>query len=247
MPRRNRREGRPQPLDLTPAEVPRQRPRRPGDQPLWRQRMRAQNERAKAQREALFAGGIDWTICLVPGCGESLVFYGRQQHPPGRRDTDHELPLCAHHSVVAWQTVQRQQHRTELLAANQAIADERAQREQQTREADKLENRLNQDGHIYFVRLNGLVKVGWSGDLYARLKSYGASAEILCHYPGTRQDETTLHRQLRPVLAKGREWYHDGDVIRMYIDEAIRKYGPPSITIAWTQPKRPQTKPRNWR
>lgn len=94
-------------------------------------------------------------------------------------------------------------------------------------------------GSCTSLRINDLVKVGWTKNLHRRLKEYGAGAEMLCHYPATRNDETTLHRQLRSVLAKGREWYHDGDVIRLFVRQAIERHGPPTIIAAdWTEPRK---------
>lgn len=82
-----------------------------------------------------------------------------------------------------------------------------------------------------------LIKVGWTRDICQRPRSYGASAELLVCYPATRDDETCLHRQLRPALAKGREWYEDGAIVQAFIDEALAKYGLPNVDPMWTTPK----------
>lgn len=93
-------------------------------------------------------------------------------------------------------------------------------------------------GEIYFVLVDGLVKVGWTSKLADRIRAYGPKAVMLANYPGTRADESALHRQLTPARAHGREWYHDGDVIRLFVDEALKKYGPPRFkSIEWTEPK----------
>ena len=79
-----------------------------------------------------------------------------------------------------------------------------------------------------------------------RLKAYGPNIELLCHYPGTKQDETTLHRQLRDSLAKGREWYHDDEVLALFINQAIERHGPPKQHLLpyWTEPKPPEIRQR---
>lgn len=248
MPRRNRREPHP-PLDLTPADVvPVQRPKPlEAGESVWRRREKRERENYERQRQARMREGIDWSICLVPGCGEELRVFGHLRHPKSLRDPERELPLCDLHAVVVWKRVQEMNGQPAIIETAERLRAQDRARAFLIHEADKLDNRTNQQGHIYFVRLNGLVKAGWSGNLYDRLRAYGPDVEILCHYPATRQDETTLHRQLRPVLAKGREWYHDCDVVRLFIDEAIRKHGKPTIRIDWTQPKGPVTKPRNWR
>jgi hypothetical protein len=94
-------------------------------------------------------------------------------------------------------------------------------------------------GQIYFVQVDGLIKVGWTSKLLDRIRAYGPKATLLANYPGTRSDEADLHRQLAPARFKGREWYTDGDVVRLFINEALAKHGPPRFTsISWTQPKR---------
>lgn len=93
-------------------------------------------------------------------------------------------------------------------------------------------------GEIYFVLVDGLVKVGWTSKLADRIRAYGPKAVVLANYPGTRSDEATLHRQLTPARAHGREWYHDSDVVRLFVNEALAKYGPPRFeTVGWTEPK----------
>jgi hypothetical protein len=151
-----------------------------------------------------------------------------------------ELPICHDHAAVVWNQLVTFHRKDEALG--EAIADvndlvaERARHEEAEEKAAFL---AREDGDIYFVRVGGMVKVGWTRDLWSRLKSYGASAELLVSYPATRSDETNLHRQLRPALAKGREWYEDGQIIAGFIDEALAKYGqPPKFESLWTQPKR---------
>ena len=74
---------------------------------------------------------------------------------------------------------------------------------------------------------------------HQRLKSYGASVELLALYPASRDDETNLHRQLTPARARGREWYEDGPIIQLFIDKALEQFGmPPSFDGLWTEPKR---------
>ena len=42
----------------------------------------------------------------------------------------------------------------------------------------------------------------------------------------------------RPARFRGREWYHDGPIVRRFVEEAIEKHGPPRFAaIPWTEPK----------
>lgn len=93
-------------------------------------------------------------------------------------------------------------------------------------------------GEIYFVLVDGLIKVGWTSKLADRIRAYGPKATLLANYPGTRSDEAALHRQLTPARSHGREWYSDCDITRMYVNQAIEKHGPPRFeSIGWTEPK----------
>jgi len=196
-------------------------------------------ETDKRQTAARISGRLDWDVCIVPGCAESTltptVSYGRT------REYDHtrELPFCSTHLAIAWSQMQRLRGHPELIQTVEAL-NAKARADAEAKEAREQAAFLARtDGQIYFIRLNDLIKVGWSRDIRGRLKSYGASAQLLCHYPATRDDETTLHRQLRPALAKGREWYHPGDVIDLFLTRALEQHGPPTVSAYWTKPKEP--------
>lgn len=238
MPRRNNRINF-EPVDYTPADAP-VPPRRPGEPaPTITHAMIAERKRERWERQerARINGGIDWSACLVPGCGNDIRIFGRSK-PPKWRNHKVSLPLCLDHLMVAYDQARPSTPDPLLIAALAELRERKEAHQQDLHEAAKKAWLQKTDGEMYFVRLNGLIKVGWTRSLPARLKSYGASAELLLCYPATRDDETNLHRQLRPVLAKGREWYTDGPIIQHFIDEALAKYGQPrEFEFLWTQPK----------
>lgn len=250
MPRRNRREQY-EPLDMTTTEFAPRTPPPPSWHPTAAGRQRAAQDMAKLRRQRLddierqtqvrLQRGIDWAYCLVPGCGS---FVHPWALPADFRDTNERLPLCKTHAIVAWRQVQLANGIPAVMKATEDV--DRAIRERQAaKEAARQRRRLeSQDGHIYFLRQNGLVKAGWTRDLRDRLKSYGPDVEVLCHYKGTRQDETDLHRSLRPALAKGREWYEDGAIVAHFVAEAINRHGKPRITADWTEPTKEPIKLR---
>lgn len=243
MGRKNQRRDAYVPLDLTPAEIPKPRPapRAEGWHEIRERQTEAYNDRELRQRAARVAEGIDWSVCVVPGCGEEItVGVFRNVQPSNRRDPSLELPICFRHAAVVVEMMLPALAREGRFV--EAIADlneERAKRQKREEVDRQARFMARENGDIYFVRVGDLVKVGWTRNLWSRLKSYGASAELLVSYPATRQDETNLHRQLTPARAKGREWYEDGAVIAHFIDEALTKYGPPEqFDGLWTQPKR---------
>lgn len=246
MGRRNRRDEQFTPLDLTPAELPKPKPRPipPTREQVAETRRRREQQQWDAQQRQAAARvnhGIDWSVCIVPGCGEELTSYGRLNHDMrNRRDSTKELPICYRHAAIIWlDLVGFHTKRGEFIDAIADVNDAlqaRRDAEYEKMKADSLADTRN--GDIYFIRLNGLVKVGWTRNIWQRLKSYGASAELLVNYPASRDDETNLHRQLRPALAKGREWYEDGPIIADFISKALKEYGSPIVEADWTTPKR---------
>lgn len=179
---------------------------------------------------------ISWYECCIPGCGTKT--YTR-----GLRDVSCNLPLCNRHLVIILKRGSYRDEDPDVLAARGRWA------RQQAHNLEKHERALANGGlvvpgQIYFVRQNGLVKVGWSAKLENRLRQYGANVEILCHFPATRDDETNLHRQLRPYLARGREWYEDCPLIHDVVAGYIKQHGEPVIKPYWTKPKKPTVRPR---
>lgn len=246
MPRRNKGREQYEPLDLTPTQVNRDADRERNKQKPresfhdWQNRRRAnEQERAERQRAARINGGIDWSVCLVPGCGKELKLWGGPDPAHRFRAHDFALPLCIDHLVVAFNQAKRASDKdlplcvaayTRVLERRQAILDAEA-------DEDKRAFMARTDGHLYAVRQGNLIKIGWSREVSARVRGYGAGVEVLAAWPGTRADETALHRQLRPALVKGREWYEDGPILADLIARVVDQYGEPWVADTWTRPK----------
>lgn len=119
------------------------------------------------------------------------------------------IHVCAEHAVEIWEIVEL---RDQVPFLREVLATEIGRRDDiraACREAEKAETRkavtsLDAQGEIYYAKVGALIKVGWTSDLYQRMKSYGPEAELLACYPATRRDESHLHRNLTPSRAKGR-------------------------------------------
>lgn len=237
MPRRNKREHAP-PIGLSPADLanlprPKSLEQVRRDREAEERRRRAQ---AAAQRRERRNAAIDWATCLVPECDDSPIS-GLPE------DSDIRLPLCCYHETMVWRTVQRYEGRPDVIEASQQLAAESAERSAEARRR----HLAKQEGHIYYIRLNGLIKVGWSRDVDARLRAYGPDVEVFTFHPGTRTEETDLHRNLRPFLARGREWYEDCPAMRDIIAKVVERHGSRRTIDTWTRPKPAVIKPRAWR
>lgn len=181
---------------------------------------------------------------MRPDAGPGPCVVGKSCRRPGAVFIGHEGRICEHHADLIWGKVEWRDAVdcdipvTGSEAREYARADARARRTAEHRKPTSL-------GEIYFVRIDDLVKVGWTSKLADRVRSYGPKAELLANYPGTRADEAALHRQLTPARFRGREWYSDTDVIRAFIHEALERHGPPRFDrIRWTEPKSSNVKPK---
>lgn len=245
MGRKNRRQNAGyEPLDLTvplPERksfgrgVPDQRSSR--DQRI--DRLNRQDRLAEMQRDARVNSGINWNVCIVPGCGNELHVFGvRERHEPDQRDHKRHLPMCLDHLAVAVAQSRPRENDPLMVGALASVFERRMVARKAREDAAKAARLARTDGHIYFIRLNGLIKVGWSRDIEQRINSYGPRVKVLALYPGSRDDETNLHRQLRPARALGREWYEDGPILADFITVALEQYGPPrSIGSLLMEPK----------
>lgn len=201
-------------------------------------RRRRTEERADARIQEHF-DAVGWGVCMVPECGDEARAKGFLDHSYAPKDASKHLPLCTRHLVLIAATASTSWTTPDIVEARQVFARKQVAEEVKRAEAADLAHESNgaKQGQIYFVRLNGLIKVGWSSKLRSRLKSYGASAEVLVHYPASRQEETDLHRSLRPYLARGREWYQDCQLVADMVDGLVTKHGKPTLLPYWTEPK----------
>lgn len=167
-----------------------------------------------------------WPFCCWPNC---------------RFLPEDEVPLCDFHArqvavvVAEWPADRGQFQRT--------VADQ--ERIDRMRE-DALKTKRAQWGQIYYIRLNDVIKIGWTSNLYGRLIDYNPGAVLLAHHAGTRADERDLHRSFAPLRVHGREWY-DGaaQIILDHIAKVLDENGPPKVQLEMNAPVRQLTHKRH--
>lgn len=103
----------------------------------------------------------------------------------------------------------------------QWLAEER--KPQRKREAPPL------DGTIYFLRIGGYVKIGWTSNLEKRMRQYMPDTQLLAVKPGTRKDERQLHRKFAHLKTHGREWFPLAPQITEEIDATVAEHGAPPV------------------
>lgn len=56
---------------------------------------------------------------------------------------------------------------------------------------------------IYFVKIGGCIKIGWTRAIENRLPQLSANARLLAYFPGNRATEAQIHRALRHAHISG--------------------------------------------
>lgn len=77
---------------------------------------------------------------------------------------------------------------------------------------------------IYAAEVKGLIKIGHSTKVRRRLIELQPE-RLLAFRPGSRSDELSLHRQLAPHCARGREWYHPTPEVMAVVNEMRNELG----------------------
>ena len=83
------------------------------------------------------------------------------------------------------------------------------------------------DGHIYFLLSDSIVKIGWTSDLERRLKEYSPGARVLAVMPGTRKDETRLHRKFAHLRTNRSEWFAYSPQVMEEVERIVKEHGGP--------------------
>lgn len=91
-------------------------------------------------------------------------------------------------------------------------------------------------GSVYFAEADGFVKIGYSTNVEARLRSLSTGApfpvRLIGSHPGTQADEAALHRKFRDHRVSG-EWFRASDEIRRVAQtgfEPCLRVNTPSVT-----------------
>lgn len=91
-------------------------------------------------------------------------------------------------------------------------------------------------GVVYIVRVGAFYKIGWASDLANRMKAYPPDSVLMAVMPGTRKDETQMHRKFAHVRSHGREWYPLVPQINEQIASMVREHGEPPASKFAAQP-----------
>lgn len=93
-------------------------------------------------------------------------------------------------------------------------------------------------GMVYYLRINGQVKIGYTANLRQRTRNYPPGTELLAYEPATKFTERERHQEFHRSLVKGREWFTESEELKVHMDALRKVYGLPDwLMHQWTEPK----------
>ena len=89
---------------------------------------------------------------------------------------------------------------------------------------------------VYYVQVGAHIKIGWTTNLQSRMRSYPPNSILLAVHPGSRADETKLHKRFAHHRTHGREWYAPVPSLLHHIEQMKRQHGEPETVTFGAQP-----------
>lgn len=116
---------------------------------------------------------------------------------------------------------------------SEAMYREARKRTEIARQEVRLNNRRieavpDSTGFVYYMRINGQIKIGYTANLRQRSRNYPPGTELLAVEPGTTETERKRHGQFVRDLARGREWFRESAALSAHIETLARDFPVPS-------------------
>jgi hypothetical protein len=159
-------------------------------------------------------------LVLDPGVGSRCTIEYRNHQfcdRPVMRDAP--FPICSNHAVTIYRhmagLVDEAAHdpvRMMLVGLDEMDALRAARTKRRMPAPDPT------DPVVYYLMIDGLVKIGFASNIAKRLASYPPNSRLLGTEPGGRDLESTRHREFAEYLSAGREWFTPGPRLRHHIE-----------------------------
>lgn len=72
---------------------------------------------------------------------------------------------------------------------------------------------------VYYARIGGHIKIGWTGRLLDRMRWYPPCARLLAIEPGDRSTEKARHHQFAHLRVARYEWFSPGPELLAHVSE----------------------------
>ncbi len=168
--------------------------------------------------------------CFWPDCNEHADWFLK-------------VHLCRPHAVEVDKALKREARFT-LNAQAERKAETEANK---ARTAELIESGFKPGegdlvpGWVYYIELDGLIKIGFSTNVKNRMRAYAPTAKLLAAEPGTKKVERSRHQHFGAYRALGREWFRDTPELRTWITTVITEYGPADhMAYTWGGPAKPE-------
>lgn len=86
-------------------------------------------------------------------------------------------------------------------------------------------------GYVYYMRINGQIKIGYTANLRQRSRNYPPGTELVATEPGTLELERRRHTQFSRDLARGREWFRESEQLTTHMRELVGTHGVPDALM----------------
>lgn len=91
-------------------------------------------------------------------------------------------------------------------------------------DAPPAEGIKNIPGHIYYLLVGDLIKIGYTKNLEQRMRQYPPHSKLLAVHPGTMRTERQMHSMFFNSIAKGKEWFAITPKLTSHIEDVRRKF-----------------------
>lgn len=135
-------------------------------------------------------------------------------------------PVCAEHAreiVAAADGLFGADVETRITDA--VKRNHKRQKEEERAEAEARLRGKRKPGLVYYIRIEEMIKIGYTTNLRERMRAYPPNAQLLAAHPGTLETEAQMHEQFRAFLDRGREWFSPSPVLLKHIESVEEMFG----------------------
>lgn len=129
---------------------------------------------------------------------------------------DAPYPVCSHHALILFRfmadILDSADPMLRLMAGFEEVDDRRAKQYRAERRAGV------DDSVVYYLLIDGLIKIGYAADLGRRLVAYPPTTQVLATEPGGREVESIRLSDFAEYRAAKREWFTPGPRLREHIE-----------------------------